>query len=260
MLRSIKELESFKIGATDGAIGELKDCYFDDGSWVVRYLVVETGSWLSSRQVLLSPYSIGAVDWDGKSISASVTRAKVKASPSIDTAKPVSRQHEQEYLGYYNYPYYWGGSGLWGMSDYPEMVPDYQYERARSEHERREEQNDPHLRSCNAVAGYHVHATDGDIGHVHGYLVDTRSWAIRYLIINTSNWWAGHLVLISPEWIERVSWDDSSVVINWTRQAVKGAPIYDPAFPLDRGAESKLYGHYGYTSYYWDDANRRKVA
>ena len=260
MLRSIEELEKFKIGATDGVIGELKDCYFDDGSWVVRYLVVDSGSWLSSCKVLLSPYAIRAVDWDGKNIAVMVTKAQVTASPSIDTAKPVSRQHEREYFGYYNYPYYWGGTGVWGMGDYPEFVTDSDYERARADQEQRDEENDPHLRSCNAVVGYHVHAADGDIGHVQSYLVDTRSWAIRYLIVNTSNWWVGHLVLISPEWIDRVSWDDHSVTIDWTRQAVKDAPIYDPANPLDRGAESNLYGHYGYTSYYWDHASHRKIA
>jgi sporulation protein YlmC with PRC-barrel domain len=259
MLRNIRELEKLQIGATDGAIGELKDCYFDDESWVVRYLVVDAGSWLSSKKVLLSPYSIGAVDWEGKSIAASVTKDQIKNSPSIDIHRPVSRQFEREYLGYYNYPYYWGGSYLWGMGEYPEIVKDSDYAAARRDAQDRNA-GDPHLRSCNAVHGYHVHATDGEIGHVQGYLVDPRSWAIRYVIVNTSNWWMGHSVLISPEWIDRVSWEEKTVNIDWTRQAVKEAPIYDPALPLDRMAESKLYGHYGYTSYYWDDADRRRVA
>jgi hypothetical protein len=260
MLHNIKKLEKFKIHATDGDIGELKDCYFDDGSWVVRYLVVDAGSWLSSRQVLISPYSIGTVDYYGGSISATVTKAKVKASPSIDTEKPVSRQHEREYLGYYNYPYYWGGTGTWGMADYPEIVTDGENGRARTAQEKHDEISNLHLRSCNAVVGYHVKATDGDIGHVQGYLVDTRSWAIRYMIVNTSNWWLGHLVLVSPEWIDRVSWEDASVAVDWTRQSVKDAPVYDPAMSLERDAESALYGHYGYTSHYWDDAHHRKVA
>ena len=260
MLHSIKELEKFKISATDGLIGELTDCYFDDELWVVRYLVVDTGSWLTPQKVLLSPYSMGDVDLEGKTIPTSVTRAQVKASPSIDTAKPVSRQHEREYLGYYNYPDYWGGTGLWGMGDYPEILSASEHERSKADREQSEFENDPHLRSCNAVIGYHIHATDGDIGHVQGYLIDTRSWAIRYLIVNTSNWWLGHSVLISPEWIDQISWEESRVTIDWTRQAVKNAPTFDPSLPLERGAERKLYGHYGYTSYYWDDAKRRNVA
>lgn len=260
MLRNIKEMEKFKIDASDGTIGDLKDCYFDDDSWVVRYLVVDAGSWLSSNKVLVSPYSIREVDWEGKSILARVTKDQIKHSPSIDTELPVSRQYERDYLGYYNYPYYWGGGAyLWGMSDYPEIVSDSDYAAARRNAQDRVTE-DPHLRSCNAVHGYHVHATDGEIGHVQGYLVDPRSWAIRYVIVNTSNWWMGHSVLISPEWIDRVSWDEQTVTIDWTRQAVKDAPIYDSAVPLERTAESKLYGHYGYTSYYWDDVARRRVA
>ena len=47
---------------------------------------------------------------------------------------------------------------------------------------------DPHLRSTNAVSGYHVQASDGEIGNVEDFIVDEETWAIRYLIINTRNY------------------------------------------------------------------------
>ena len=68
-------------------------------------------------------------------------------------------------------------------------------------------QNDPHLRSSAAVTGYHIQATDGDIGHVEDFLLDDRSWTIRFMVVDTTNWWAGEKVLIAPAWIERVDWD-----------------------------------------------------
>jgi hypothetical protein len=119
MLRSVKSLEGFAIGATDGTFGKVNDIYFDDEAWVVRYLVVDTGTWLGGRDVLISPYSIGQPDWAGSVLPATISKQQIKDSPSLVTDKPVSRQYERSYLGYYGYPYYWGGMGLWGGGYYP---------------------------------------------------------------------------------------------------------------------------------------------
>jgi hypothetical protein len=109
---------------------------------------------------------------------------------------------------------------------------------------------DCHLRSCRTVIGYHIHATDGDIGHVQDLLVDDQTWAIRYLVVDTSNWWGGHRVLVAPQWIEAVSWPDAKVSVDLTRQAVKAAPRYDSAAQLDREKEEAMYQYYGRTGYW----------
>lgn len=265
MLRSMNDLEDCAIRATDGSIGEVQDLYFDDKAWVIRYLVVDTGTWLSSRKVLISPIAIGHPNWTEKVLPVSITKEQVKNSPDIDTEKPVSRQHETTYLGYYGYPYYWGGAGLWGGGMYPGMLmtgyagvgappvvrPEVEEANARAEAARHRD-DDPHLRSGNAVKGYHIRASDGDIGHVEGVLVDEKTWAIRYMIVDTSNWWLGHQVLIAPQWIQDVSWPDARVSVNLTRQAVKDAPAYDPAVTLDRKQESGIYKHYGRPGYWAD--------
>jgi hypothetical protein len=270
MFRSIKDLEGYAVGATDGPIGHVKDFYFDDQAWIVRYLVVDTGAWLASRKVLISPIAIGRPDWTERLLPVSITKEQVKNSPDIDTERPVSRQHEMEYSSYYSYPYYWGGAGYWGGGMYPNlMMPGYggfgSPHGIRSEEENacaraesaRIESEDPHLRSCRAVMKYHVHASDGDLGHVEGLLVDDETWGIRYLIVNTSNWWLGHQVLIAPQWIDDVSWFDSKVSVKMTRQAIKDAPAYQPATPLDRAQETGLYEHYGRAGY-WTDAAMRE--
>jgi len=91
--------------------------------------------------------------------------------------------------------------------------------------------DDCHLRSSNAVIGHHIKATDGDIGHLEDLLVDDYTWAIRYLIVDTSNWWGGQHVLVAPDWIKDVSWPEAKVSVDLTRQAVKDAPPYDSAAP-----------------------------
>jgi hypothetical protein len=268
MLRSMNDLDDYTIRATDGDIGHVKDFYFDDKTWVVRYLVVDTGNWLSSRKVLISPIAVGHPNWSEKVLPVSITQEQVKNSPDIDTEKPVSRQHEIRYLGYYGYPFYWGGTGLWGEEAYPSMlmagyggfvatpqilppeqvIADALAEAAQHQHD------DPDLRSVKAVMSYHIEATDGDIGHVKGMLVDDETWAIRYLIVDTSNWWLGHKVLIAPQWIEEVRWPDTTVSVNLTRRAVQDAPPYDPAAQLDREQEMSIHEHYGLPGYWVDEA------
>ncbi|MEO8848289.1 MAG: PRC-barrel domain-containing protein [Casimicrobiaceae bacterium] len=266
MLRSVKDLKGYAIRATDGDIGHVVDFYFDDARWVVRYLLVNTGAWLSGRDVLISPIAIGRPNWAEKVLPVSITKAQVERSPPIDTAKPVSRQHEIRYLGYYGYPYYWGGAGLWGEGLFPSamMVPGYvagsfavphtplseaEKSLARTE-EAQHRSDDPHLRDCATVMEYHVGATDGDIGHIEGLLVDDETWSIRYIIVNTSNWWMGHKVLIAPQWIKNVSWHDASVFVNLTQQEVKDAPPYDSTVELDRTREVSLHKHYGRPGYW----------
>jgi hypothetical protein len=270
MLRSMKDLEDYAIRATDGTIGHVKDLYFDDQAWVVRYLIVDTGTWLSSRKVLISPIAIGHPNWTEKILPVSITKEQVKNSPDIDTEKPVSRQHEIRYFGYYGYPNYWGGAGLWGGGIYPNMMMpgnagfvstahpvQSEAEKAYARNEAaRHQDDDPHLRSCKAVVSYHIQATDGDIGHVQGLLVDEETWAIRYIIVDTSNWWLGHQVLIAPQWIQDVSWSDATVSVNLTRQAVKDAPPYDSAAQLDRKQETDIYKHYGRAGYWVDEVKR----
>jgi hypothetical protein len=266
MLRSVKSLEGFAIGATDGAIGKVKDFYFDDEAWVIRYVVVNTSAWLGGREVLISPYSVGEPSWAGDVLPVKVTKEQIKNSPSIDTDKPISRQYERSYLGYYGYPYYWGGAGLWGANCYPgtlltgmgaDVYPSYLgYLRAPSDNAINA---DPHLRSCEAVKGYHIHAKDGEIGHVQGFIIDDLTWSIRYLVVNTSNWWMGHEVLVSPEWIQDVSWLESKVSINLDRQSIKDAPTYESDALLDRDAEMSIYNHYDRQGY-WHDQRKRAVA
>lgn len=251
MLRSMNDLKGFTIGATDGDIGRVDAFYFDDTSFTVRHLVVDTGGWLTGRNVLISPRALRAIDWDGKRITAELTKAQVEQSPDIDTDQPVSRQQEINSYRYYGYPAYWEGPYRWGLGPYPVMTPGGEV----TDYERRwewgaEERGDPHLRSSGAVIGYHVAATDGDIGHVEDFLVEDSSWAIRYMIVDTRNWWPGKKVLVSPEWIEGVDWSDSTVRVGVTREQIEKSPEYDPRSSLARDYEAQLHSHYGRSSYW----------
>lgn len=245
MLRTLADLKHMTIGATDGSIGKVRDAYFDDQSWTMRYMVVDTGGWLS-RQVLITPLAIERLDWPERRIDVRMTREQIKNGPNIDTEKPVSRQHEMLYLNHYGLPYYWGGPMLWGPTDSPPgLGAEVHADSPRAIHRSDEDLDrsthaDPHLRSCKAVSGYHIEANDGGIGHIDDYLFDDESWAIRYLVIDTRNWLPGKRVVISSEWVERVSWNEHKAYVAMSRQSLRDAPEYDRDLTIHDRAESDL--------------------
>ncbi len=251
MLLKANTLKGFKLDSLDGEIGTVSEFYFDDRHWTIRYLVADTGGWLSGRQVLLSPYSlVGAVKED-KAIAVNLTQEQIQDSPSLNSDKPVSRQFEMDYHGYYGWPMYWGGPMMWGA--YPYLVRDPNQWNTPTETET-EKSWDPHLRSTDAVTGHHIQATDGEIGHVVDFILDDETWAIRYLVVDTRNWWPGKKVLISPQWIERVSWSELKVFVNLSREAVKASPEYTEEALITRDYESGLFRHYGGDGY-WSHEN-----
>lgn len=269
MLHSQKDIEKCVIGASDGDIGQVTDLYFGDQAWVIRYLIVDTGTWLAERKVLISPISICSSDWQAQRLAVGITRVQVENSPAIDTDQPVSRQHEVQYFGHYGYPTYWDGGGMWGggvlpIGLYP-VASDTATQQRNAERVKTERaqhaDDDPHLRSCAAVIGYHIHANDGEVGHIEGFLIDDESWAIRYLVVNTSNWLLGHLVLIAPEWISGVHWLDQTVTVDLSCEALKTAPSYEATTELSRQYETDLYTHYARAPYWWktDPTHRQKI-
>jgi sporulation protein YlmC with PRC-barrel domain len=249
MLNKVKILKGYSIQSPDGAtIGTVKDFYFDDRQWTVRYLVAHTGNWLSGRQVLVSPYALVSINHDQQDIVTDLTKKQIEKSPALDSHKPVSRQFEDDYYGYYGWPDYWSGPYTWGANPY--------IERDRNKWGQfipGAKAWDRHLRSTHAVSGYHIAALDGDVGHVEDFLVDDETWTIRYLIISTANWWPGKKVLVSPLWIERVSWPESKVFINLSRQTIKESPEYTDESLVTRDYEIGLHGHYNRKGYWVDE-------
>ncbi len=256
MLRSVNDLKGFDIVATDGEIGDVEQFYFDDERWALRYIVVNTGNWLSGRQVLISPFSVTQVDRDNRRLHVALTRNQVEKSPHIDIHQPVSRQMEATYADYYGYPYYWGSPLLWGAEEHPDLVAHQSAAATRHASTAgaaamvRVISADVHLRSTREVASYHIAATDGEIGHVADFIVEDDSWTIRYLAIDTRNWLPGRKVIVSPQWIAAIDWAQARVHVNLSRDGVKRSPEYDSSRLISREYETQLHEHYGQPGYW----------
>src|ERR1700751_1145659 len=208
MLRNIKQLYGNTLGASDGDIGKVKDFYFDDQQWAVRYVIAETGTWLLGRLVLISPPAFGNFHEEGNRLIVNLTRQQIEKSPPIESHKPVSRQYEEEYNRYYGWPSYW----------------------ARGSH--LEHGGYPHLRSTLALSGYpnftgyKIQTSDGVIGHVNDFLMYGKSWAICHLVVETGHWFSHREIAISPKDIERISYEESKVFVKVTKEALLEAPEY----------------------------------
>jgi hypothetical protein len=248
MLSKVKRLVGYKLDSLDGEIGKVEEFYFDDRHWTIRYLVANTGNWFTGRQALISPYSLVAVNKEERNLTIDLTKKQIKDSPFLDSDKPVSRQFEQAYYGYYGYPTYWGGPYNWGAHPYP-MRDREQWKESTQD----KKEWDPHLRSTNNVTGHHIQALDGEIGHVEDFIIDDETWAIRYLIVDTHNWWPGKKVLVSPQWIERMSWDERKVFVNLDCDTIKESPEYTNESLLTRDYEIGLHEHYKRQGYWVDE-------
>jgi hypothetical protein len=217
--------------------------------------VVDTGNWVTDRperRVLVSPYAVVSVDEKKKIISTFLTKKQIKDSPSWNTQQPVSRQLEETYYEYYGWPRYWNGPDMWGNYSYPVR------EMQKPAHvEKPWEYN---LRATAVVDGYHIQATDGEIGHIVDFVVDDKTWAIRYLIVDTQSWWPGKHILVSPQWIERVSWAESKVFVNMSRETIKNGPEYDMKSLITRDYETRLYGYYNRGGYWLNEEQMAALA
>ncbi|WP_334313205.1 PRC-barrel domain-containing protein [Terrihalobacillus insolitus] len=242
-------IEKLNIQATDGELGGVRDLYFDDQYWTVRYLVVDTRKWLPGKKVLLSPISFDHVDMENNTVNVFATKETVKNAPHQLDDAPVSKQTEQHLANYYGWPTYWSGLGLgaWGGYDNPYAFGDAYNNGLIQNNVSADDLGDDHLRSTNHIkgdfTGYRIEALDGEIGHVSDFAIDETNWKIEYLVVETRNWLLGEFVLIATGWVKEINWEDKKVLINLTKEQVKQGAELDPDSnrPIIRHDEEQVY-------------------
>lgn len=241
MLISAKRILGHSLEAADGRIGRVADLDFDDQSWIVRYVVVDTGGWLTGQQVLISPVAFGHPDWKQKVIPVALTKQQVEHSPPINAHQTVSRRMEAALQEHYGWPAYWAEP----PAEFAEAAPSPPRDRAtRSGAEAKQAESEMHLRSMRELAGYRIHAGGGEVGRLEDFIVEADAWRVRYLEVTTGKWLAGRAVLVSPAWLSHVSWSERSVHVDLPVSAIRSAPDYDPSQPITRDYEKRLHAHY----------------
>jgi sporulation protein YlmC with PRC-barrel domain len=229
MERNIKSLINYNIAATDGIIGEVEEFYFNDKSWKIRYLIVKTGDWLSERKVLIAPHALMKQPWHDGLFPVNLTKKQIENSPDIDTDKPVSRQQEIELYGHYQWESYWGsgfygGGSLGGSMPFPVLDRKVLIEADKDD---KRSDDDVHLRSTGTITGYHIHATDGEVGHINDFIIDDQSWKITSIVIDTHNWFGGKKVLVPVEHVNKINWSENKIFLNITTAAIEKSMLFN---------------------------------
>jgi len=241
MLRHQSQIKGYAIHASDGLIGTVSDS--------VRWLVIDTSPWLLGQKVLLPPSALASVNHIGHQFTVSLSKQQVKDCPDVNTDLPVSRQMETGIYNYYGWSPYWGNGSYLGIVDYggylggplgsvpsPGLM-----EREKDIENAQRSKSDPALRSAEEVRGYHIHASDGEIGHVEDFPVEDDDWRIHYLVVDTKNRWPGNKVLVSPLSVRAIQWTDRRLMLGIDRQRVKDSLAYDPLAEVDPIYEKNIH-------------------
>ncbi|HSE32947.1 MAG TPA: PRC-barrel domain-containing protein [Pyrinomonadaceae bacterium] len=244
MLRQIRELGTYRLHATDGDIGHLEQFYFDDRDWKIRYFVVDIGTWLHGKKVLMSPSAIIGVDAPTKTINAAFSKQQVQESDDVDRHKPEGLEEPHDYSLYLGWPYYLGLNALNDFDHGPLPDKEHDPQKGKTSEYSYRQACDEHLRSSKIVSRYHVMAVDGEIGQIEDGIVDDQTWTIQYVVSTVRNWWSGKKVLLPTEWILWVSAAEGNVYVSLTRNSIATAPSFDPEKPLTHDLEIALYNHY----------------
>ena len=246
MLFSLEDIRKTRVIVADAHLGNLREVYFDDQEWMVRYFIVGTSRFLG-RDVLIVPEAVVHVDSQANRIELGLTRQQVEGSPPVDFAKPVSRQKAEEYIAYYGWPYFRSAPAAAGRR------PEYPDAAGAAGIVAEDDHWDPHLRSSVELTGYRIHGTDGQIGHLEDLLLDDGDWTIRYLVVDTRNWLPGKRVLLLPGSVEHFDWQRREVRVGLSRDAIRRAPPLKPGTPLSRDDESRIHAYFG-VSPYWSES------
>lgn len=266
MLQVISPLKGFAILASDGFIGTVADFLFDDAKWKVRWLVVDCASELKAHKTLIHPSAILPTSLDKERFEVKLTKAQIEASPELGEDEPVSQQMESQLYRHYGWDPLWDGYYLGGTpgamaSPFMSMPyfgfgagghgfavrgPGFAAGGDARDITPEPADGDPHLRSVSEVIGYHIHALDGEIGHVENFMVDLADWRLHYFVVDTRNWWFGKRVLISPVAVKSIDWSDRHVELDVSREKVKSSPPWDSMVTFGEIYIRDLHTHYGW--------------
>jgi len=223
MLRSLRELIGCMLVAKDGEIGRCKDFLFDDQNWVIRYLVADTRKWLRGRKVLVSPLSVDSSDWKTQILSFRVLRDQLRRSPSLDEEAPVSRPYEMTLFDYYGWPYYW--------SDHARRAGPKLLVLCLKAHRKVMDRESESEKACNLysvkeVKGFEVHGIDGRLGNVVNFIMDDDTWALRYLLLDTSYLLPGKMVLLDMVSVKSINLAAMDIQMEASTDVVDNKPEF----------------------------------
>lgn len=258
MLRKMSSLKGFKVQGLGDELGKLTDFYFDQHHFILRYLVIDTGNWLNSNKMLVSTTALEDIDYQSREILINLSAEELEDGPELNCNKPISKLMEEKLTNHFNWPVYWlnpypsGGPTVQSGTQMREKLLNFR-KLTDQEKQNQEKEIESNLRSFNEIKGYHIQAEDKEFGHLKDLFFDEENWIIRYLLIDTRNILPGKDVLIAPEWLQNISWNNQKLYLNKPKTEIKNAPEYIEGKSdhlVNPSYEEKLYNHYEEIKYW----------
>ncbi len=218
--------------AMDGTVGELADLLFDDRTWQIRWLLVDSGRWLSGRKILIHPSSLQQPESDTATLRVQLTRSQIRNSPPIDSDAPISMQMERSLSKYYGYDPDANGAWSRGSGIAPHPVADSRPSDrsvAGMVARQRRKLEEPHLRSVAEVEGYLIRARDGDAGLLKNVVIDDEAWRVHGIVVDVPTWWSVKHVVVPATSVERISWSERYIRLDMTREKIKASELLNQA-------------------------------
>ena len=247
MLRQFNDIQGLPLIASDGDFGRVRDVLVDTGTWIARYVLVDSGSRIPERAFIVPPSEIEVAREDGEALRVSLTQGQIEKSPLLPPDRPVSRQEEERLHTYFGWQPYWVDE----LPPESHTPPVPQGDQMTGDRQAQSTPQDPppgetHLRSSREMVGYHVQANDGQVGRVSDMILDDESWAVRYFVIDAGEALLSKKLLLAAHLIDRVSFDQFSVFVDLEADQAKGSPEFDPTVPVDKEYEEVLRDYFGY--------------
>jgi uncharacterized protein YrrD len=246
MFQSLRQMTGYTVHSNDGQqIGAVTNFLFDDMRWVIRYMVLKTGSDMGGKRVLLAPVAITDLDQDHRTISTQMQPDQIAASPGIGSSNPVTRQQEIEIHEFYRWPAYWDEANEVppaeaGMSGWPVTEMMTEVESLRKE--QGESQQKPHLRSFEETLGFTIRSRDGeDAGTLDDLIVHEQNWRVSYMIVSTDGILPSRKVVLSPASVVKFDWENEELALDLTRETIQNGQEYHQDISIERSSDEELY-------------------
>jgi len=220
MQLNTNSLIGFSLSATNGEVGKIEEIYFDDRNWVIRYLVVKTGNWLSGRKVLISPEAFDRARWNDETFPVHLTKEQILNSPDVNTDRPLSSKHIASINKYFLWQTFID-DGFYAPAhcDLPDVTENAETDNQSEDH--------VHVRSTRQTKGFRIHAKDGEIGYVSDFIVSDEDWKMKYLVVAAKNIFGDRKILISIRDIRETKWASSDIYLDISVHAVEQSRIFD---------------------------------
>ncbi|MCM3399368.1 MULTISPECIES: PRC-barrel domain-containing protein [Oceanobacillus] len=221
MMRLTSQLKQFNIHATDGELGKIKDFYFDDRNWEIRYAIVDTRKWLPGRKVLLSPNSFIEVDETNESVNVEFDKLMIRNSPPVPENEDLTKDKENHLIDYFGWNSYTDNAlphaerGLLGTFPIIGLENERPPEEPHLNRNGRYHEHDNYLRSEEETNDFKVHAKDGKIGRIVDMIYDTSQWIIEYIVVRSSKSIVeNEFYIFHTRQINTVDWFEKDLYIN----------------------------------------------